>query len=196
MQKIVVSSLLFAFSISAIGQEAGGQEPKAISTGKGNAAFTFVPVGDDVRVLEEKSLQFYSQSTTGAMEQILPGEQKTGANMDIRDGSMPVGPRMSDMKEESPSAYRCYSFTLSPKENLKLRLRSEAHGKILMRFLPKLKQDAMSGQVRRANNAAGPLRASRIEITNVTDAPCIVALLLYGQANYSYRLEIERKIGS
>ena len=195
MLKILLIACLLAIANHGNAQSPDPKEARAISIGQGGAGFTIVQVANDARVLEEKSLLFYSQATAGAMEQILPGELKSGANMDVRDGSMPIGPRMNDMKEESPSAYRCYSFTLAPKENLKLRLSSEAHGKILMRFLPKVKQDAMSGQVRRANNAAAPLRASRIEITNVTEAPCLVALLLYGQANYSFRLDIERKIG-
>jgi hypothetical protein len=99
---------------------------------------------------------------------------------------------MTDRTADMPNALRCYGFLLATGERLRLRLKGDTQGQIFMKFLPKQPADTMTSQVRRANMRPAPVRASKIEITNITDKPYQVALMLYGQANYPYILEIER----
>lgn len=143
--------------------------------------YELVPVADDQKVIEEKSLVFQSGVLGTVQSQSRPGSRPVGGNSDMTE-------RTADM----PNALRCYGFVLAARERLRLRLKGDTQGRIFMKFLPKKTADSMTSQVRRANMLPAPVRASKIEITNITDKPYQVALMLYGQANYPYILEIER----
>lgn len=144
--------------------------------------FTLIPVPQDQTRLEESSLIPQAEAFGSAQSQTLPGSRPVGENS-----------RMTERTEDVPNALRCYGFRLEPGETLRLRLKGKSRGAICMKFLPKAPPDAMTAQVRRANMAPAPLRQSRIEITNTTPGPYLVALMLYGQPNEPYVLEIERK---
>lgn len=101
--------------------------------------------------------------------------------------------RSPDEVETRSNAVRLYGFTLKPNEKLNLKLECENSGKIVMKFVLPPTPGVMAGQYKKANIAPRALRCSRISIQNVTDQPCQVVLSLLGQANYSYRLMVERK---
>jgi hypothetical protein len=143
--------------------------------------YELVPVADDQTVIEAKSLILQTGVLGTAQSQTLPGQRPLGP-----------GSGMADLAADMPNAFRCYGFILGAGEKLRLRLQGQTGGRIFMKFLPKRPADAMASQVRRANLMPAPSRAARIEITNVTDKPYQVALMLYGQANYPYTLVIER----
>lgn len=143
--------------------------------------YELIPVPDDQTVLEEKSLVHQAEVLGTAQSQSGPGSRPMGENSNMTD-------RTADM----PNAFRCYGFLLAAGERLRLRLKGKTEGQVVMKFLPKRPADVMASQVRRANMMPAPARASKIEITNITDKPYQVALMLYGQANYPYILEIER----
>jgi hypothetical protein len=125
-----------------------------------------VPVSPATKVIEEKSL--------------LP---QAGINSG----------RTDDLAQELPNGMRLYAFTLSAGEKLKIEMKSERHGKVILRFILPTKPDAMTAQIRKANFSPVSVRSSRIEIQNTTDAPYETVLLVYGQCGYTFKLELDRQ---
>lgn len=121
-------------------------------------------VTPDIKVIEEKTLFF--DATLG-------------------------GP--NDAGGERANGNRAYIFQLQPGERLFLRLKTDNPNKISMNFPPPLQPGIMAAQYRRLQNMPAPLRSSKVDITNISKQPIDFLLLLSGQVNYSYRLEIERK---
>ena len=121
-------------------------------------------VAPDIKVIEEKTLFF--DATLGGPND--PGGDRANGN-------------------------RLYVFQLKPGERLFLRLKTENPNKISMNFPPPIYPGIMAAQYRRLANMPAPLRSSKADITNITKQPFDVVLLLSGQVNYSYRLEIDRK---
>jgi len=98
-----------------------------------------------------------------------------------------------DEVESRSNAVRLYGFTLKSNEQLHLKLECENSGKIVMKFVLPPTPGLMAAQYKKANITPRALRCSRISIQNVTDQPYPVILSLMGQANYPYRLMIERR---
>lgn len=121
-------------------------------------------VAPDIKIIEEKTLFF--DATLGGPND--PGGDRANGN-------------------------RLYVFQLKPGERLFLRLKTENPNKISMNFPPPIYPGIMAAQYRRLANMPAPLRSSKADITNITKQPFDVVLLLSGQVNYSYRLEIDRK---
>jgi hypothetical protein len=166
--------------------------------------FVLVPIPEGQTRVEAASLIFQSavvgipQSSDVAgknapSQSSVGGGKNTPSQSNVAAGKNAPSVKIPDMVQDAPNALRCYGITLAPGEQVKLHLKGKTGGAIFMKFLPKNPPDAMISQVRRANMPPAPMRASRIEITNITAAPYEVALMLYGQANYPYILELERK---
>lgn len=100
----------------------------------------------------------------------------------------------NDAGGDRANGNRAYVFQLKPGERLFLRLKTQDPNKISMNFPSPLYPGIMAAQYRRIANMPVPLRSSKVDITNITKQPLDVLLLLSGQVNYSYRLEIERKL--
>ena len=101
---------------------------------------------------------------------------------------------MADMEEELPSAATYYKITIAPGETLSVKLNCEQHGKVYLQFLPPPHPSAtMAAQFRQANIPPRSSRSSAITFKNPTPEGYVVMLALYGQANYSYRLEFQRQ---
>lgn len=143
--------------------------------------FEVVPVPESQTVIKEQTLIFQSHVFAGGQPQFLHGRLTFSQNT-----------IMLQRNEDATNAIRCYSFILAAGEHMRLRLTGKSEGYICMKFVPKAVADRMTSQIWRANMAPISLRKSKIEITNITDKPYQVALMLYGQANYPYILEIER----
>jgi len=107
----------------------------------------------------------------------------------------PPSARIPDDLLERSTALKLYAFMLDPGETLKVRLTSELHGKVAVRFLRPSKVDPMDAQFRRIAMMPPPMRASGGTITNVTQAPYQVVLMACGQPGYSYRIDLERTPG-
>lgn len=168
------------------------QQPPTAPPEAAKSATEIQKVSADVKLIEEKSLLLWSGLANRTRRE--PGmttDPGGGVSMHAAD---PNNPAVPDTVEDAPSGIRLYAFLLVPQENLKLRLKCESHGKVVMKMAPRPQQDAMAAQFRKANMPPRASRASRIEITNVTDQPYEVVLSLSGQMNYAYKLEIERKV--
>lgn len=177
----VLQTTLILFIISYSGAFAQiSTKPKGATNSA--SPYEIVNVPETQAVIEESSLIFQSEAFANHQSQSIPGRRPIGENS-----------LMTEMTEDIPNALRCYGFHLEPGITLRLRLKGKTEGRICMRFLPKAPADAMTAQVKRANMPPASLRKSRIEITNVTGKPYLVVLMLFGQPNYPYILEIERK---
>jgi len=147
-----------------------------------------VLVPPDVKFLEEASLLREGRlaALTGATNSaVVRTETDPNTGMAMFTG-------MSDMDAEPANALRVYGFPLQPREILYLKLKAEGQ-KIIMRVIKPATQDPMTAAIRQANSPPTVLRRSRLSVQNTTDKPYLVRVLLYGEAGYKYRLDIERK---
>lgn len=150
---------------------------------KTNSAYKIIFVSDEQKIIEEKTLEFQSEIIGTAQSHSIPGSNNVGMNS-----------KMTERTEDVGNAARFYAFKLKPSEKLNIKLNGKTEGNITMKFLPKNTADAMTSQVRMANMAPTPLRKSKINIKNITKEPYQVVLMLFGQANYPYILEIKREL--
>ena len=93
---------------------------------------------------------------------------------------------------DQPNAFRLYGFTLEPGERLVLKLKSENSSKMWMKFMPPAQVTEMMGEIRAANRAPKPVRATRLTLNNITKDKYKVVMQLYGEAGYKYHIDIER----
>jgi len=91
------------------------------------------------------------------------------------------------------NAAKYFAFELAPKEKLSVKLQPEDPNQVGLMAIRPVTPDKMRFQYERLDRIAKPLRSSRFEIENVTEAPYIVVLMVHGHSNYWYRLAIERK---
>ena len=142
----------------------------------------------------DQPMKFLSvpRETTFLAEQTLDPDPVFTARVGRRP---PPSARIPDDLLEPSTALKLYAFLLDPGETLKVRLSSELHGKVAVRFLRPSKVDAMDAQFRRIAMMPPPMRASGGYITNVTTAPYQVVLMACGQPGYSYRIDLERTPG-
>jgi len=185
MRLCTIASLFLLYSLVQ------AQEVPTVTAGTTaptNAPTAVINVANDTKLIEGKSLAPWSGLAHPDSRMAFEGSN-SGAVGDPR----PSGPMFQDAAESRSNGIRLYGFTLAPKEKLALKLGCENIGKITMKFAPPVTADSMVAEFRKANMPPRPVRCSRISIQNITDKPYQVVLSLLGQANYSYKLEIERK---
>lgn len=103
-----------------------------------------------------------------------------------------AGTPIEDRAETGSSGMRLYSFVLEAKEKLTVKMSKEKGGEIFMRFLRPSRMDAMESQFRRVAMMPAASRASKVDITNITNEPYPVILMVHGQNGIGYELNIER----
>jgi len=153
-----------------------------------------IPVADDTRVIEEKSLFLdgaMANLNADKVEQFRSGYVTTDTTSSGRSG-LASRSGMTENETDAGNGIRLYAFVLQPKEELKLKLKSE-DSKLLMRFLAPTSPDAFTKEIRRANLPPAPFRRTQIQIRNSTDTPAKAMLMLTGPVNYPFRIEIQRK---
>jgi hypothetical protein len=110
-------------------------------------------------------------------------------------GGLATRTGMTDSESAVGNGLRLYAFDLKPKEELKLKLKSE-DSQLVMRFLMPTSPDAFGKEIRRANLPPTPVRRSQIAITNSTAAPVRAVMMLTGPMNHKFVLEVQRKISN
>ena len=90
------------------------------------------------------------------------------------------------------TAMRLYGFMLAPGEEISFKMKGESATKLAMRLAQPFVPNGMTPPIQKVNRMPRPLRSSRITIKNILPDPFKLVLMVYGEAGFKYRIEINR----
>jgi hypothetical protein len=119
-------------------------------------------------------------------------EEPEGLPVDLCNGSS-AGPSSGAGTGASfKQGVRSFRFILHPHETLRVKLKPIDAKKLQMRLDVPTSKDPGTAQILAINRDERPYRRRLLEFKNPTDQPYSLVLYLTGDAEYKYRLELER----
>ncbi len=186
-------------------------DPQAAPTQQ-ESSTRIVPVPDDATIIEAQTL--LPNARLGGATQI-QGKDYTGPNNKLLSGASgnappqvttttmgPVGhdagfvDAASTDKADQITAMRLYGFTLQPNEEIAFKMSGESHSRLCMRLGEPLVPNPMTPPIKAVNRKPKPVRSTGFAVKNVLPEPYQLILIVYGEAGYKYRIDINRKLKS
>jgi len=87
-----------------------------------------------------------------------------------------------------------YTFHLAPKETISLKLTAEDANRFGMMACAPVHPDKMNLEFMRLDRMPRSLRSSKFSVQNITGEPYAFTMMVYGAADFWYKLKIDRKL--